>query len=612
MDGETTVDARASDKAAAKGRVGIIDVGSNSIRLVVYERASRAPLPVFNEKVLCGLARGLDATGRLNPDGVEMALANIDRFTTLARNMKVTSLDLLATAAVRDAADGADFMRELERRPGIKAHIVSGQDEARFSGYGVICGMPDASGVMGDLGGGSLELMALGEGKLGASSTLPVGPLRLMSSGKSDPRKVVLDAIEGVRWLREETGKTFYAVGGAWRSFARLHMEQAGYPLHIIHHYEIAAEEARAVARLVAVQSAKSMEKMPGVSRRRIDTLPLACLALDRLLAALRPKTVVFSAFGLREGFYYSRLSEAERARHPLIAFAEEQGADWRRFDLAPSEIFDWLNQVFAGESDADRVLRIAACHLSDISWNDHPDYRAEQAYIRVLHLPAPGMSHRERAILAGLELKGRRAPAHFDSEESIEELAELASSAGAQVVAVSTLAGTRYDPQGLDVDRLLTLRQEYGDDAVRHYPHGKLLRRNKLFTLPVDILIPGARPDAINHKNVERVQARLVVPGANIPFTHVIANQLSERGIGIVPDFVSNGGGVLAALADIEGLDVEGAFRSVRERIGANTALVLQHSRARRCTPFDAALEIAHKRWQQTAPSGRTLAAEH
>ena len=400
MDGETSV-AAASGGTLGKGRVGIIDVGSNSIRLVVYERASRAPLPVFNEKVLCGLARGLDATGRLNPEGVEMALANIDRFTTLAHNMKVTSLDLLATAAVRDAADGAAFMRELASRPGIKPHIVSGQDEARYSGYGVICGMPDASGVMGDLGGGSLELVAVGKGRLGASSTLPVGPLRLMSSGKGDPKKIVVEAIENVRWLREETGRTFYAVGGAWRSFARLHMEQAGYPLHIIHHYDISAEEARAVARLIAVQSAKSLEKMPGVSRRRTDTLPLACLALDRLLAALKPKNVVFSAFGLREGFYYSRLSEAERARHPLIAFAEEHGADWRRFDLAPAEIFDWLSPVFGGESESERILRTAACHLSDISWNDHPDYRAEQAYIRVLHLPAPGMSHRERAVLA-------------------------------------------------------------------------------------------------------------------------------------------------------------------------------------------------------------------
>ena len=400
MDGKASV---APEPAGAlrKGRVGIIDVGSNSIRLVVYERASRAPLPVFNEKVLCGLARGLDATGRLNPEGVEMALANIDRFTTLARNMKVTSLDLLATAAVRDAADGPAFMAELSGRRGIEAHIVSGQDEARFSGYGVICGIPDAAGVMGDLGGGSLELVALGNGRLGESSTLPIGSLRLMSSGKGDPKKTVVEAVESVPWLRDKAGETFYAVGGAWRSFARLHMEQAGYPLHIIHHYEIAAEEARAVARLIAVQSPKSLEKMPGVSRRRVDTLPLACLALDRLLAALKPKTVVFSAFGLREGFYYSRLSEAERTRHPLIAFAEEQGAGWRRFDLKPAEIFDWLSPAFVGESDADRILRIAACHLSDIAWNDHPDYRAEQAYVRVLHLPAPGMSHRDRAVLA-------------------------------------------------------------------------------------------------------------------------------------------------------------------------------------------------------------------
>jgi len=181
---------------------------------------------------------------------------------------------------------------------------------------------------------------------------------------------------------------------------------------------------------------------------------------------------------------------------------------------------------------------------------------------------------------------------------------------AGAQVVAVSTLAGTRYDPRGLDIEQLFTLRGQHGDTAVRHYRGGRLLSRSALFLLPVDILIPGARPDVINANNIEKIQARLVVPGANIPFTRAMANRLSERGIGVVPDFVSNGGGVLAALADIEGLDVESSFRSVRERIAANTALVLHHSRAHNCPPFEAALEILHERWQHTAPAGRLFPA--
>lgn len=179
----------------------------------------------------------------------------------------------------------------------------------------------------------------------------------------------------------------------------------------------------------------------------------------------------------------------------------------------------------------------------------------------------------------------------------------------GARVVAVSTLAGTRYAPEGLDIEQMFALRREHGDEAVQYYPRGRLLPRNKLFTFPVDILIPGARPDVITTRNVEKIQAKLIVPGANIPFTAAIANRLSARGVGVVPDFVANGGGVLAALADIQGLDVEGAFRSVRERIVANTALVLNRSREQHCTPLDAALQICHERWQQTAPAGRELA---
>jgi len=382
------------------GRVGIIDIGSNSIRLVVYERANRAPLPVFNEKVLCGLAREIDVSGRLHPAGRRLALDNLERFVALAQRMRVVGLDLLATAAVRDAEDGAAFVDEIRRRTGRAVQVIDGQEEARYSGLGVLCAMPHADGVMGDLGGGSLELVALADGKLGPSSTLPVGPLRLLSSGR-DARAAVVQAVNDVDWLRSYAGRDFYPVGGAWRAFARLHMEQADYPLHIIHQYAIDANDVRELAHVVASQSARSLEKMAGVSRRRLESLPLAALALERLLAALKPRRVIFSAFGLREGYFYSRLPEAERARHPLIAFAEDEGAGWRRFDLSPVEIFDWMTPIFGDEEGSQRILRLAACHLSDIAWDDHPDYRAEQAYARTLHLPAPGMDHVERAVLA-------------------------------------------------------------------------------------------------------------------------------------------------------------------------------------------------------------------
>ena len=182
---------------------------------------------------------------------------------------------------------------------------------------------------------------------------------------------------------------------------------------------------------------------------------------------------------------------------------------------------------------------------------------------------------------------------------------------AGAQVVAVSTLTGTRYDPKGLDVKRLLELRQEYGDEAVRHYRGGRLLSRRALFILPVDILIPGARPDVIHAKNVDRIQAKLVVPAANIPFRPSIANRLSRRGVGVVPDFVSNGGGVLAALADIQGLGTEESFAFVSEHIRKNTRLVLSRSKRSRCPPFEAALRIVRERWKKTARTRQPLSAE-
>src|SRR5215470_10897185 len=237
--------AEASRRAAVEareGRIGVIDLGSNSIRLVIYERLSRSPAPIFNERVLCGLGRGLQRSGKLSPEGTSRALDNLARFMLLARHMGVSRLDLLATAAVRDASDGAAFVAEASRRCHAAIRVLSGQEEARLSALGVLSGMPEADGVMGDLGGGSLELVALNRGEIGEQATLPLGPLRIMELGEGEPKRArgaVDAALAGLLWLESCAGRVFYAVGGAWRAIARIHIEQSRYPLHVIHHYRV-------------------------------------------------------------------------------------------------------------------------------------------------------------------------------------------------------------------------------------------------------------------------------------------------------------------------------------------------------------------------------------
>ncbi|MGQ0675590.1 MAG: exopolyphosphatase, partial [Rhodospirillales bacterium] len=297
---------KAPEPKARGGRVGVIDIGSNSIRLVVFERASRAPVALFNEKVMCGLGRGLEDSGKLNADAIERAIANLRRFAALAAAMRVEKLEALATAAVRDAKNGPEFIREVTRACKLQARVLDGEEEARLSGLGVLSAAPEADGAMGDLGGGSLELVELGGGQIGKHVTLPIGPLRVMP-GADGNRKKMKEAIDRhldkAAWLGAVQGRSFYPVGGAWRALARVHMEQTNHPLHVIHNYEIKWDEAEEFLQLVSRLSPSSLSKMYGVSRRRHETLPYAALLMIQLAKLMKPKRIVFSAFGLREGW---------------------------------------------------------------------------------------------------------------------------------------------------------------------------------------------------------------------------------------------------------------------------------------------------------------------
>jgi exopolyphosphatase / guanosine-5'-triphosphate,3'-diphosphate pyrophosphatase len=389
---------------SAHDRIGVIDLGSNSIRLVVYDGLSRAPATLFNERVLCGLGRGLGRSGRLNVDGRRMALDNLARFVLLARQMRVARLDVLATAAVRDAEDGAAFVTEAIRRCKAPIQVLSGQEEARLSALGVLSGLPAADGVMGDLGGGSLELVELHDGKIGPQGTLPLGPLRLMELAEGDgkrAREAIEEALGSLPWLADCRGRAFYAVGGAWRAIARLHIEQSDYPLHVIHHYRVPAPEMIEVCRLISRQSRKSLEAMTTVSRKRLETLPLAALVLQRVLRESQASHVVFSALGIREGQLFGLLSEAQKREDPLIAATAALAQADARFDPLGDPLFRWMAPLFTDEEPELARLRQAACHLGDIAWREHPDYRAEHACLRILRLPLAGIDHPSRAFLA-------------------------------------------------------------------------------------------------------------------------------------------------------------------------------------------------------------------
>ena len=375
-------------------RVAVIDVGSNSIRMVVYDRLSRTPIPVFNEKVLCGLGRALSETGRLSPDGKAQALDNLARFNRLLEGMAVDRVDVLATAAVRDAADGEDFITEVRRRCDLPVSLISGTEEARLSALGVLSGIPDADGVAGDLGGGSLELVGLDGAVIAEQETLPLGPLRLMDAKnrKAKARRLVDDTLAGQAWLDRYRGRAFYPVGGNWRALAKLHMGRAGHPLTVIHQYTVPAAEIAQLADAVAKQGKSALERLPGVPKRRAETLPYAALVMAGLLGRLQPQTVVFSALGLREGHLYDLLPAEDQARDPLLAACADIAHRLDRFGHAEL-IADWTAGLFADEDARFARLRKAADAIVAKAAESHFRLRERLILIKVC-----GGSNRPRA----------------------------------------------------------------------------------------------------------------------------------------------------------------------------------------------------------------------
>ncbi|MBS0334593.1 MAG: Ppx/GppA family phosphatase [Proteobacteria bacterium] len=395
------------DSGPSSRQAAVIDVGSNSVRLVIYRLDGRAIWTVYNEKALAGLGRDLPTTGRLSPDGVEIAMTAIRRFRALLDGWRAEDVTAAATAAVREAADGPAFLRRIREETGLAVRVLTGDEEARFAALGVRAGQPDAEGVVGDLGGSSLELVRL-DGGAEPGATLPLGPFALGAPRPLDldrTRRLVEAALASHR--NRFTTRHFHAVGGAWRNLALFQMELADYPLHVAHQYEIGRTDALGVSRLISRQSRASLERMQGLSKKRIETLPYAAVVLEALIEQLDVERITISAFGVREGLLLDAMPQELRDRDPLIEGCEALTAARGGPSELGGALEAWLKPAFAKLpsvfGDRDAVLLAAACRLADLGARLHPDHRADLAFEQVLRAPIAGMSHPERAFLASV-----------------------------------------------------------------------------------------------------------------------------------------------------------------------------------------------------------------
>ncbi|MEM9495167.1 MAG: Ppx/GppA family phosphatase, partial [Pseudomonadota bacterium] len=384
-------------------RRAVVDIGSNSVRLVIYEGSARAPAVICNEKALCGLGRDMTADGALNPDAAQAALATLARFARLLQAHGSPPTYVLATAAVREASDGGRFV-DAVKSFGFDVQVLSGAQEAELAAYGVVSFEPDATGIVGDMGGGSLELIALKNGDIKDAASLSIGPLTVMAQSGGDmarARKIIQAGVDRVAWIEKRQSKTLYSVGGAWRAVAKIHMRLRKYPLSVLHRYEMTRAQVFDICELISRQSRQSLVEIPGIPRRRIDTLPYAAIVLKTVIERAGVEKIVVSSGGVREGILYRELSPADRKEDPLLAAAAFYARKLSPDPAFGAAAYEVIAPLFPDDNARQQRVTYAAALMIDVGAYFHPDHRARQAFDTALRAPLVGVSHEDRVAIA-------------------------------------------------------------------------------------------------------------------------------------------------------------------------------------------------------------------
>ena len=386
------------------GKFAVIDIGSNSVRLVVYESLKRAPYVIFNEKILCGLGRGLHYGGLMQDSAMDSAIGSLKRFHLMLDKMSVKNFRVAATSAVREAQNGPEFIKRISAECHLDVAVISGEEEARLSGLGVLCALPHAHGIVGDLGGGSLELAKISDGNVMEQASFMIGPMKYQSlDGKttSSPKKDIDEALTSLDWGAGNRSENFYAVGGSWRALAKIHIMEQGYFLNNVHHYIMSREEClELTGKLSKMHFAELTRYSAYVSSRRLKVLSLSAYILNRLVKKLDSRCVVISGYGLREGLLFEAMDHNIRSLDPMLEACHDIAEKNGRFSEHGKRIQRWIDPLFLDEDVELNRLRYAASILSDVGWRGHPEYRPKKVLYEILYGRLLGVTHRGAAFI--------------------------------------------------------------------------------------------------------------------------------------------------------------------------------------------------------------------
>jgi len=478
--------------------VGVIDIGSNSIRLVVYEGLVRSPTVLFNEKIMCGLAQGLNQTGLLNPTAIDLSLRTLARFSSLCHTLHVAHIHVLATAAAREARNGPEFIAKAQAILQTPIALLSGEQEAHYSAYGVFSAFYRPNGLVGDFGGGSLELITIEDQKVGKGISLSLGGLRLRDMAQGDielARKIVQQSLSQATFNDGVLNKNFYAVGGTWRNLAKLHMAQKKYPLPIMHHYQPDLEKFTTFLCHIANGNVNHLDAIETISKNRRTLLPYGALVLHEIVQLLRPSKIIFSGSGVREGYLYTTLPPQIQAQDPLLAAAKAMAILRARSPEHVRELMAWSGAAFAilglKENNKTSRLREAACYLSDIAWRINPDYRGRDAADQIAFGDYNGIDHQGRCFAALTLFFRNEGLVSDDQAPSLIELIDEATRYRARVLAgvmrISNLFCAsspgilpKLKWQQNDTEIILNVPHRY-KDLIAERPLGRLKQLAKL-----------------------------------------------------------------------------------------------------------------------------------